>query len=76
MILDITSGQYGWMAIPAKSDGHVLDVDADEVIQQVKEVWLSGGNFTQEQVDNWHYIIVPYRENMIGVVILYEDICN
>lgn len=77
MILDATSGKYGWTAVPLEymPDGITLDArDTTDIVERVKQLWLSGGHYTREQVDAWHYILVPYHSNMIGVVILFEDI--
>ncbi len=79
MIIDTMSGAYGWTAVslPYMADGVTLDAsNTAGIIQQVKDVWMSGGNFSQAVVDSWHYVLVPYTGNMIGVLIFFEDICN
>lgn len=60
--------KYGWMGVHCERMDGILDTS--KAIDRVKEVWMDAGK-TQEEVDSWRYILVPYCGDMIGVLYIF-----
>lgn len=60
--------RWTWASIPIppEIDPFYKDVYAKE---QAKEMFKSGGLYSQEQLDSWEWIPVPYKDGYKGVFI-------